>query len=125
VLLQVADRGITAVNNKLVYCVAGQCLRQRAKSCFGAIERCDHLQQVSAFTRGRWPAENVQTCRDQPLLNVDQLLVQFEDFLVFRFGHADYGTAGVSFTNWACRICANLLVSWLESNSLCVSTTTT
>jgi hypothetical protein len=53
----------------------------------------------------------VQTCRYQPLLYFEQLLVEFKNLFVSGFSQADYGTAGVSFTKRACRICASFLVS--------------
>src|SRR5689334_11818926 len=40
------------------------------------IERCDHLQQIDLLARRRRPAEHVQTSRDQPLLDLQQLFVQ-------------------------------------------------
>jgi hypothetical protein len=45
---------------------------------FESIERRDHFKKVDLFARRRSPTKNVQTRRYQPLLNLQQLLVQLK-----------------------------------------------
>src|SRR4051812_45604037 len=64
-------------------------LGQRANPTLRTIKRRDHLQQIAAFSRGRWAAEDVQTSRYQPLLYLEQLLVEFENVFVSGFCQVD------------------------------------
>src|SRR6185295_2859141 len=85
--------------------------------------------QIRFLTRGRSAAKDVQTSRDQSLLDFQQLLVQCEHFrvalIVQIISHGFHGLAGAIFTNQARRIPARRRVSSADSNSFCVSTTTT
>ena len=74
-IVEMSDRGVSAVRYKLADRVVRKLFGKRAKPRFRTIERSDHLQQVAPLTWRRWPAEDMQTRRDQSLLDFKQLLV--------------------------------------------------